>query len=568
MLTFEKLTNKKRFFLILFVFFLLIYHIPWASAVLKKDFKQLENKHNKIPGLTYWTGAMMNDQNSMYYEGECVNQRIFFTGIPSTTGDFHSLTFFHEATKGGIHAYDFLTAYNQSNNPLDYDPCGESWQDSGNAAICAALRAGDNYTLAAVPDDPFISKDGSTQDRIDEYETIYGNRYIKIYGNQPITSASFYSITHTDSGGNPLAPGGDTSDSDIRYNVTWTSASTSILIEIGAHLGISGNFSNNPLAWGIGLGSGSISGGPWHFKLTYLDDNSLGQQDNQIASAGIEEIQLDVDVGPNNTLCTKPGTTVIYNHYVNNTSDSGSELFKLNLTSSNGFLLELWDYTGTDKIGNDTQGDGIWDWYNSTYDTDSDGIPDTGYLGFNTSIDYQLHVVIPVTTVLDTVEYTTFKATSRSNSTVYDTATDTTNIEYWESYCDPSRVIVCNLFNSSYNTVYMMAQGLNAGDYRIRYYDGSGTLVQTEDYLGFPGGHLNSTLYFPDYQGIATEGTWTVNITDIGGSEERFVCRDTFQVDVSAIPEFPLGILILIPPIIGIYLYFRKSIGIGELVKR
>ena len=180
---------------------------PVAADPLNVDFKQFANDWNK------WIGSILNENKSTYYEGMSVPQRTIFTSIPSTTSNNHTLTFSHQATKGGIHAYDWLTAYNQGNMPpLVFAPCGEDIGPPADlGAICESLHGGSNWILVDVPDDPFISKDGSTQSRIDAYEAQYGNRQIKIYGNQPITAAAL-TLSHDVS-----SPGGDTGDSDIDY---------------------------------------------------------------------------------------------------------------------------------------------------------------------------------------------------------------------------------------------------------------------------------------------------------------------------------------------------------------
>jgi len=189
------------------------------------------------------------------------------------------------ATKGGKHAYDWLTGWNQGNDPpLGYNPWGDNLKPPQiTTAICQALhlKTAPYEIYVDVPDDPFISKDGSTQDRIDAYEAAWGNRQIRICGNLPITSASFIAMSHD------VANGADTGDSFILYTLTWTSASDQILIELAGHLAMSGNPAVNPIAWGVGLGSSQIGGGPYHFKLDKLDDHSLGSQDNQIKGADI-----------------------------------------------------------------------------------------------------------------------------------------------------------------------------------------------------------------------------------------------------------------------------------------
>ena len=241
------------------------------------DFSQYAN------GPTYekWIGSILQASNSIYYEGMSVPQRTAFVDIDPTTDDIHTLTFKHQATKSGFHAYDWITSWNQGNTPpLTYIPWGEDIGPHVTEEVCGALynQTGANEWFLDVPDDPYVSKDGSTQPRIDAYEAVHGNRQIRICGNQPITSASWNSMAHD------VANGADTGDSFIEYELTWTSNSTQILIQMGGHLAMSGNDS---MAWGPGLGASQISGGPYHFKLDYIDDDSLGSQDNQIKGADI-----------------------------------------------------------------------------------------------------------------------------------------------------------------------------------------------------------------------------------------------------------------------------------------
>ncbi len=238
------------------------------------QFHQCANE-NPTLGSCDWIGSILQNTNSAYTEGMSVPQRLILKSVDSAPGDIHTLTFSHQATKGGNHAYDFLTAYNQGNNPaLTLNPCDDL--NPSDTILCNLLRSGGNTQTPNVPDDPFISADGSTQSRIDAYELVYGNRTIQIYGNAAISSASFSSISHD------VANGADTGDSYTLYTLTWTSSSSNVLIEMAGHLSMGVNPSATGIGWGSGNGAGSVSGGPYHFKLDQLDGDSLGSQDNQI----------------------------------------------------------------------------------------------------------------------------------------------------------------------------------------------------------------------------------------------------------------------------------------------
>jgi uncharacterized repeat protein (TIGR01451 family) len=251
---------------------------PVAAGKTSVEFTQYANVDDE------WIGSILQKSNSMYYECMSVPQRTILDDIAPTTDGEHTFTFSHQATKGGTHAYDWLTAYNQGNEPpLAFEPCGEKIS-TDFAAICENLHTSGYSVPVDVPDDPFISKDGSTQDRIDAYEGEFGNRRIKIYGNEPIAAAGL-TLSHD------VPNNGDTGDSYINYVLTWTSNSTQIIIEMAGHLAMSGDPTTNPIAWGPSLGASQISGGPYHFKLSQLDEKALGSQDNQIKGADILEVK-------------------------------------------------------------------------------------------------------------------------------------------------------------------------------------------------------------------------------------------------------------------------------------
>ena len=294
------------------------------------DFKQSANNDAGFGlGNIHWIGSIVQGSNSTYFEGMSNFQRTVFTDVASTPSNIHRLTFNHEFTKGGVHAYDFLTSYAQALQDdaqalgvaITLNPCGvEIGPPASLAGTCSTLRAGSNFVDVDVPDDPYISKDGSTLNRITAYETsgtpVHGNRTIRIYGDAPIGAASL-TLCHD------VAAGADTGDSSVHYVLTWTSTSTQLLVEMAGHLAVSGD--GTGLSWGPGLGSSGISGGPYHFRLDELggriddatvcppkllkaDISSLGAQDNQIKGADILVQCPTCDVsGPTDPVC--PGST-------------------------------------------------------------------------------------------------------------------------------------------------------------------------------------------------------------------------------------------------------------------
>jgi hypothetical protein len=280
-----------------------------APAATPNDFKQCANDDPTAPagqsgvGLCHWISSIVQKSNSLYTEGMGVAQRTLIgnanTGIVDTAGHVHVYTFSHQATKGGTHAYDWLESYDQAvadaaavGMTLVLNPCLEDIGPPNTlGATCTSLRApanAANTMVVPVPGDPFASKDGgvgSTQARINAYEALRGPRSIKIYGNAVISGAKL-TLVHSPSGA-----GSDTGDSDIIYTLTYTSTSSTVLVEMAGHLAITCSAPGTPclsnlVAWPNPEGASQISGGPYHFH--YLDfDGTGGSQDNQINGAEI-----------------------------------------------------------------------------------------------------------------------------------------------------------------------------------------------------------------------------------------------------------------------------------------
>ncbi|HEV8608693.1 MAG TPA: hypothetical protein VGS98_01300 [Thermoanaerobaculia bacterium] len=256
-------------------------------------------------GNCHWIGSILQSGNSLYAEGMSVTQQGVFTGIAATAGNTHTLTFEVDFTKGGEHGYDWLTSYAQAvaaaanaGITLTLNPCGPELPAS-LGGTCNSLRSGTNTFAVTVPDDPFVSSDGSTQSRINAYEAVFGDRVFTMYGDAPISAASL-TMTHS------VPDLGDTGDSQVFYTLSWTSTSTSILVEMAGHLAKGGT---DPDGWGPGQGVSTIQGGPSHFSLRQLDGASTGGQDNSINSGGVVPAQTATPTSTP-TLTVTPTPTV------------------------------------------------------------------------------------------------------------------------------------------------------------------------------------------------------------------------------------------------------------------
>src|SRR5207245_1156022 len=164
------------------------------------DFRQAANNDAGFGlGNTHWISSIIQDNNSTYYESMSVLERVLFTGLPPTSGNHHSLLFRHQFTKGGIHAYDFLTSYAQAQADnagalgvtIALNPCGlDIGPPASLTTLCSVLHGGTNVAEIALSADSFISKDGSTAAKIAAYEAGHGPRTIRILGDAPFSNAA------------------------------------------------------------------------------------------------------------------------------------------------------------------------------------------------------------------------------------------------------------------------------------------------------------------------------------------------------------------------------------------
>jgi uncharacterized repeat protein (TIGR01451 family) len=82
---------------------------------------------------------------------------------------------------------------------------------------------------------------------------------------------------------NAAGPGDDYATVIVTYSVANTTADRLVQLLFGGHLAPS----TGPRGWGIGLGAGTVSGGPYHIKWEEADGASIGSRDNQIMANAV-----------------------------------------------------------------------------------------------------------------------------------------------------------------------------------------------------------------------------------------------------------------------------------------
>ena len=206
-----------------------------------------------------WINGNLQSNNSVYVEGDATVQRAWLTDF--APGSTHTITFKYGTTKGGKHAYDFLTTWDWSEDWITVaDRC---------QGITGCTTTAEN-TLA-IPVDPNAGG----------FDAAIADRHFTMRGGT-LTSAT-----------TPLIVSGDyTGDSETAITVTFTVANSgdmcatksgsttcAVAIWFGAHVATQAN-------WGLGQGAGNISGSPYHVALDAIDGSAVGQRDNQM-QAGV-----------------------------------------------------------------------------------------------------------------------------------------------------------------------------------------------------------------------------------------------------------------------------------------
>jgi len=251
------------------------------------DFQQASNQdHPSVP--ISWINGILNPNNSDYFEGLGVPQRVIFTGLQATPGDTHALNFRHQALKGGVHAYDFLMGWPQAilvagaiaQGPVNelQDLVAQTCNGAISSAGLGACTTATNVLAIECPDnmgDPAGVTCGfppplSVNPAITCFESTYGNRFIHVDGNQPVTWGELIFNGYTGSG-----------DVYATYTLRWKSTSDKIVIKMAGRSSQSCTTAGC-CGYGAGCGAGAVAGGPYHFKLDGIDGVTTGSQDNQL----------------------------------------------------------------------------------------------------------------------------------------------------------------------------------------------------------------------------------------------------------------------------------------------
>jgi hypothetical protein len=210
-----------------------------------------------------WTNGNLNSNNSTYQEDDATVQRLLISGLAQGS---HTVVLQYGTTKGGKHAYDFLTDDTYSETVTNADFC-EGLTDFASCSTLTPVQSN------LIPADTNASG----------HDTARTQRHFKVRN-----------ATNVSVGTPALVSGSYGSDSEtsvaVTFNVDTNTCADSkttggvktcpVLITWGAHVSTQAD-------WGSGSSAVNISGSPYHVAISELDGASAGQRDNQMQASAI-----------------------------------------------------------------------------------------------------------------------------------------------------------------------------------------------------------------------------------------------------------------------------------------
>jgi hypothetical protein len=226
------------------------YAASTTLLVANTNFHQLQNG---TPANPEWANGAINANNSCYAESQSVPYRFFMLSMSAGTTHTFKLTF--EATKSTLHSFDYLSQYNLTESGPIVTVGGECSSTSAAAPDDCSTPA----AVAALRDPRLVTSYVSAppadiSDIIDPLFPIDGPGNLFAYNaiNVQVGQYSF---------------GGTATNRELNVIVSFqVVANGSVGFFWAGHLA-----TGDPTGWGLGQGSGSISGAPFHMSAGEVD---------------------------------------------------------------------------------------------------------------------------------------------------------------------------------------------------------------------------------------------------------------------------------------------------------
>jgi hypothetical protein len=253
-----------------------------------------------------WVSGDLNQNNSLYREGDFVPFRLVVTGL--VAGQSYTQGIGYDAVDKSLHTYDYLGTYDASENwpgppAPQVVPCGGVGDTAGPFACGNVRRKAHRKAVRnapstlAVPTDPYTNfPSGSSQ----------AAGHFSAWG-ATLTGATYDSSLNTPIGVN------NSGTIERGINLTFTANGPTAVIAWGGHLA-------SVLDWGQGntFKSGGASGASFHMRLTTGGNEELSINVNAIAAQPLAfttratpaSVQLGQPVTDTATLTGLPGVPV------------------------------------------------------------------------------------------------------------------------------------------------------------------------------------------------------------------------------------------------------------------
>jgi hypothetical protein len=231
-----------------------------------------------------WVNGNLNGSKSLYFEGDTIPYRMRFSNlVPGTT--IHTVTIEWDTTKGGKHAIDYITDYNESVNSPSPNPCLGVSGCSGPPNVSTAIP-GDPQVTNASPN-PVTPLPGVFR--------IYGGA---VTGMSRPAKVGNVTCTNANSAGSYCYETGTgfAGDKSAAITVSFTASVANPVLAWGGHIATRQD-------WGQGNSAGAVSGSPYHMRLIDLD-GAGGNQDRSLSADAVilpGSITIIKDAVPNST---------------------------------------------------------------------------------------------------------------------------------------------------------------------------------------------------------------------------------------------------------------------------
>ena len=295
---------KRTITKILLAFMLILTGFAGFAQQVSVNFDQSSNNQLSPPGSVKWVNGNLG-KNSIYYEGMAVPQRIILGNLTPNTD--YVLDIRLQATKDAkmAHAFDFMTSWTYAqevarkfrpNQPLLVDlfenKCANLQGDY--AAICAAATKLTKVRIPYLTSNPALDNASSTvQARAEGFENAHGSG-VQAELDLLVPDAANIASASLNFEGYAQSSNGPATDADAIYRLRFKTTSTSAVIRFAGHLASGNDFfdylaGGKSIGWGLGKGSGDISGSPYHISL-----DGLGSRDNQVSNIKLKNCNINV----------------------------------------------------------------------------------------------------------------------------------------------------------------------------------------------------------------------------------------------------------------------------------